>query len=335
MAKKTTKKAATKAATKKAAPKKAASKKSAKRPAPSAKAASKKAAGKKPGPSGAPKASKPISKVARATLQRLEEKDPGLGRLLKKAHAYVVFPSVGKAALVVGGAYGRGAVFEKGRFVGHATVGQTTAGLQLGGETFSEVVMFENPEAFERFKRGNLRFAANASAVLVKAGAAATKDLEKGVKVLAYARGGMLIEAAVGGQKFTFKPGGRAGGQDGGSEGVKGSGGRSSKSEERGDQSSDEESDDADEDSDENADEDSEDESDEPGPAGKAAGRIAGKVVKKAVGLVAGGAAAEAAGKAAAKAVAKFADKAAADAAEKALSHMMGAAGAGGGRRKR
>ena len=142
----------------------------------------------------------------KAALKKLESKDLGLKRLLHKAHAYAVFPSVGKAGAVVGGGYGRGVVFEKGKRVGYATITQLTVGVQLGGDTFIEVVVFESPEAFERFKRGATRFAANASAVLIKAGAASSKNFEKGVAVYVWPEGGMLLEAGIGGQRFRFKP---------------------------------------------------------------------------------------------------------------------------------
>src|SRR5690242_2832265 len=107
---------------------------------------------------------KTIEDMAAATLKRLETKDPGLKALLKKAYAYAVFPSVGKASLVVGGAYGKGAVFERGKFVGYATIGQTTIGVQIGGDTFAEIIVFENKESFERLKKGKMSFAADASA---------------------------------------------------------------------------------------------------------------------------------------------------------------------------
>src|SRR5688500_4629562 len=82
-----------------------------------------------------------------ATLKRHEAKDPGLKQFLKKAYGYAVFPSVGKAALVVGGAYGRGLVYERGKLIGYATIGQLTLGVQLGGDTFTEVLVFESRES--------------------------------------------------------------------------------------------------------------------------------------------------------------------------------------------
>jgi lipid-binding SYLF domain-containing protein len=149
-----------------------------------------------------------IEERAAATLKRLEEKDPGLKQLLKKAYGYAVFPSVGKASLVVGGSYGHGAVYERGKFIGHATISQFTVGVQIGGDTFTEVLVFENKQALERLRHGKMAFAADASAVLVKAGAGAARGFSNGVAAYAYASGGMLIEAAIGGQKFAFKPAG-------------------------------------------------------------------------------------------------------------------------------
>jgi hypothetical protein len=141
-----------------------------------------------------------------AALSRLDAEDPGLKRQLKKAYGYAVFPSVGKAALVLGGAWGRGEVYERGKVIGYATIAQTTVGVQVGGDTFTEVLIFESKESLDRFKRGRTAFAANASAVLVKAGAGGSADFEKGIKVYVYSEGGMLLEAAIGGQRFHFQP---------------------------------------------------------------------------------------------------------------------------------
>ena len=147
-----------------------------------------------------------VEPQAQAALRRMERRDPGLKAFLKRAHAYAVFPSVGKAAAVLGAAFGTGVVFHAGELVGYAGIVQATLGVELGGATFSQVVAFDNDKSFGRFKRSPLKFAANASAVMVKAGAAASAAYEKGVTVFVHARGGLMLEAAVGGQKFVFKP---------------------------------------------------------------------------------------------------------------------------------
>lgn len=144
----------------------------------------------------------------KAAVRRLEAEDPGLNRALNEAYAYAVFPSVGKAAAVVGGAFGKGEVFERGGLVGYAAVVQSTVGVQLGGDTFSEVIAFEDKPALDRFRAGKFTFAANASAVAVKAGAAASADYGRGAAVFVHSEGGLMLEAAVGGQKFIFRPAG-------------------------------------------------------------------------------------------------------------------------------
>jgi lipid-binding SYLF domain-containing protein len=147
-----------------------------------------------------------LHQASQAVILRLEREDPGFTALIEKAHAYAIFPSVGKATAVIGGAFGKGEVFEKGSLIGYAGVVQLTLGVQLGGQTFTQVILFENKQALDRFKRGRFAFAANASAVLVKAGAAGTANYESGVAVYVYAEGGLMLEAAIGGQKFFFKP---------------------------------------------------------------------------------------------------------------------------------
>lgn len=141
-----------------------------------------------------------------AALRRLAKKDPGLRPFLKRARAYAVFPSVGKAALVAGAGFGMGEVLEQDKVAGYAAIVQATVGVQLGGGTFTQIIAFENDHALERFKRGPFKLTANASAVVIKAGAAAAADYEKGVAVFLHPEGGLMLETAVGGQKFIFKP---------------------------------------------------------------------------------------------------------------------------------
>jgi len=140
------------------------------------------------------------------TMQRLNYEDPGLPQFLRDADAYVVFPTVGKGAAGVGGAYGHGAVYEHGRFIGYADISQATLGVQLGGQTFTEVIAFESPAALQKFESGQLTFDANASAVALKSGAAAAAKYENGVAVFVEPVEGLMVEAAIGGQSFSFQP---------------------------------------------------------------------------------------------------------------------------------
>ena len=143
---------------------------------------------------------------AREVVARFQEKDPGLQQVFADAYGYAVFPTVGKGGLGLGAARGKGLVYERGAWVGRSTLIQVTIGFQLGGQAYSEVVFFKNREAFENFKRGRLKLDAQVSAVALSARAAADLAYRKGVAIVTMAKGGLMYEASVGGQKFSFQP---------------------------------------------------------------------------------------------------------------------------------
>jgi len=133
-------------------------------------------------------------------------KDPGMRRFFENAYGYAVFPTVGKAALTVGGAYGKGQVFERGVLVGSSRIMQLTVGLQLGGQAYREIIFFKDRDTMRDFQQGNFEFSAQASAVAVTAGASADASYDHGVAVFTMTKGGLMYEAAIGGQKFSYKP---------------------------------------------------------------------------------------------------------------------------------
>ena len=143
---------------------------------------------------------------ALAALDTMQREDPSLKEFLDKAHAYAIFPGVGKGGFIAGGAYGRGEVYEGGTMIGFADVSQATIGAQAGGQEFSELIVFESKPALERFMSNKLRFAANASAVALKSGAAKSARYEDGVAIFTRPLGGLMFEASVGGQSFSYRP---------------------------------------------------------------------------------------------------------------------------------
>lgn len=140
--------------------------------------------------------------TAHATLLK---EDPSIQKWFDSAHGYVLFPSVGKGAIGIGGAYGKGQVYERKQLIGYAKLKQGTIGLALGGQAFTEVIFFQDKNALNAFKEGNWEFAANASAVAVKAGAGATSEYSNGVKAFVHVKGGLMAEASVGGQHFFYE----------------------------------------------------------------------------------------------------------------------------------
>lgn len=141
---------------------------------------------------------------AAATIAAFKNKDPGIKVFFDKAYGYAVFPTVGKGGIGIGGAYGKGEVYERGALVGTSSLTQLTIGFQLGGQAYSEIVFFKDKATLDNFKSGNFEFSAQASAVAITAGASADADYSNGVAIFTLAKGGLMYEASVGGQKFGY-----------------------------------------------------------------------------------------------------------------------------------
>lgn len=152
--------------------------------------------------------------------------DPRSAAFFKNSYGYAVFPTIGKVGFVIGGAYGKGRVYEHGSLSGHAEMTQATIGFQLGGQAFSQIIFFQDQRAYDEFTSGNFEFGAQASAIVITAGANAevsTKGTSasanfnddyvkadgqyyKGMAVFSLAKGGLMYEATLGGQKYNFYP---------------------------------------------------------------------------------------------------------------------------------
>ena len=142
--------------------------------------------------------------AAKAILD-IKNADPGIQAFFDDAAGFAVFPSVGKAGIGIGGAFGDGLVIVDDEVVGKTKLDQVTIGLQLGGQVYSEFIFFKDKAALEQFKRGNYQLGAQASAVAATAGASADADYDKGVAIFTVTGGGLMYEATVGGQNFRYE----------------------------------------------------------------------------------------------------------------------------------
>jgi lipid-binding SYLF domain-containing protein len=142
-------------------------------------------------------------------------------------YGYAVFPTIGKGGLGVGAAHGNGRVYEQGKYVGDTSMTQVSVGLQAGGQAFSQIIFFENKAAFDQFTSGNFEFGAGVSAVAIKSGASGSVgttgatasassgggdtgagtagQYRKGMAVFSVAKGGLMYEASLAGQKYKYK----------------------------------------------------------------------------------------------------------------------------------
>jgi lipid-binding SYLF domain-containing protein len=134
---------------------------------------------------------------AQEAVAVLKEKDPSVQRFFDASVAHVVIPTVGKAGFGVGGARGKGVLYENGAVTAIVTLTQLSFGFQWGGQAYSEFIFFKDDVALQDFKRGNYELGAQASAVAVTS---------SGVAIFTQAKGGLMYEASVGGQKFKVEP---------------------------------------------------------------------------------------------------------------------------------
>ena len=138
-------------------------------------------------------------------ILRFKDKDDGMEQFFQNAHGYAVFPAVGRGGFVVGGAYGKGELYVKDKMVGYCDLSQGSIGAQIGGQGYREVIFFETKTALKSFQAGTFEFAGQASAVAASAGASADANYEHGVVVFTMARGGLMAEASIGGQNFSYQ----------------------------------------------------------------------------------------------------------------------------------
>ena len=143
---------------------------------------------------------------AREARSQFVSTDNLMESLFNTSAGYVIFPNVGKGAIGVGGAAGNGIVFEKGNAVGSAKMKQVSVGFQFGGQVYREVIFFQDQASLNRFKQNKFEFSAQASAVAVTKGASTNVKYRNGVLVFTQEKGGLMYEASIGGQKFSYKP---------------------------------------------------------------------------------------------------------------------------------
>lgn len=151
--------------------------------------------------------------------------DAGAQKFFDNAYGYALFPTIGKGGFGIGGSYGEGKVYQQGNYTGETSMAQITIGLQMGGQAFSQIIFFQDKRSFKEFTSGNFEFGAQATAVALTAGVSAelsskgnaagssaeknnasvVSQYYKGMAVFTIAKGGLMYEAAIGGQKFNYQ----------------------------------------------------------------------------------------------------------------------------------
>ena len=147
-----------------------------------------------------------MERRCRDAISLFKKTDSGIGSFFQKAYGYAIYPRVGKGGMGIGAARGKGLVYKGGRKIGRTSLHQLTIGFQLGGQVYQEVIFFESKDSLNDFKGGNIELSAQASAIAASAGVAATAKYSHGVAIFTLGKAGLMYEATVGGQKFSYKP---------------------------------------------------------------------------------------------------------------------------------
>lgn len=157
-----------------------------------------------------PKGESDLDQKAHEAIAMFKEKDPAMQKFFDESKGYAVFPKVAKGGLIVGGAGGKGVVYQRGiigtKIIGYSTLSQGSIGLQVGGQVFSEIIFFQTEATLDSFKKGTTEFAGTASAVAASAGASADASYQDGVAIFTAGETGLMLQASIGGQGFSFEP---------------------------------------------------------------------------------------------------------------------------------
>jgi hypothetical protein len=146
-----------------------------------------------------------LAEQAEAAVKRLRQTMPSVEPYFERSVAYAIFPEITKGGLIVGGAHGKGLVYENGRPIGTTTLSAGSIGLQIGAQKYSEILFFENQLALVKFKQKKISLGARASGVFAEEGATSAK-YHDGYAALVFGQSGLMGDASVGGQEFGFTP---------------------------------------------------------------------------------------------------------------------------------
>ncbi len=153
-----------------------------------------------------PEAKAVLSAEVKEAVAIFRAKDPDIQRFIDKSYGYAVLPKIFKGAFLLGGAYGRGEVYEQGKMVGYCDMKQATLGFSFGGEYLREIIFFRDKADLDTFKAEEYTFSAQATGVAATAGAAAKADYRDGLAVFITTDKGLMVDASLGGQKFKYVP---------------------------------------------------------------------------------------------------------------------------------
>lgn len=142
---------------------------------------------------------------ARATLDEMIARNPGIQDTIRNVPGYAVFPSIGKGGVLVGGAHGQGILYEHGVPTGYVSVQQASIGAQLGGQTFAQLLVLRTPEQVANLKAGRFTAGADLGVVVLSQSASTQTNFNPNASVFVIPRGGLMVDISVNGQRIKYQ----------------------------------------------------------------------------------------------------------------------------------
>jgi lipid-binding SYLF domain-containing protein len=148
-----------------------------------------------------------LDKDAQAALQSLYADVPAAKVLGDKARAILVFPSITKAGLVIGGQYGEGVLMRGGKTVGYYSTAGASYGLQAGVQKYGYAMMFMTDAAFQALdKAEGFEVGIGPTVVVVDEGMAknaTTATLKEDIYAFVFGQKGLMAGIGIQGTKIT------------------------------------------------------------------------------------------------------------------------------------
>lgn len=148
-----------------------------------------------------------LAKETNRAIERFIADNPDLKKYFHGAYGFAVFPVITKGGLGIGGAAGKGLVFDSKVVTGMSKMSQATIGAQAGGQQYMEAIFFENKKALDNFTGGKVKWSGQVSAIALEKGTSIDMKYNDGVAIFTKGKGGLMAEASVGGQSFKYHPG--------------------------------------------------------------------------------------------------------------------------------
>ena len=152
-----------------------------------------------------------IDRDVNTALSRLYRTTPAAKKLAAVSKGILVFPSIIKGGLIIGGQYGEGALRVGGKTTGYYQAVSASYGLQAGAQSFGYALFFVDQEGLKYLNKSEgWELGVDPSVVLVDKGAAralSTTTAKSGIYAFFFNQKGLMADLSIEGSKITkFTP---------------------------------------------------------------------------------------------------------------------------------